>query len=105
MLPVHCCCRPQTRLGFVPIRSKLPANVAMFQVLSESGAVEKVIVTSVATLQTEMTLDESVSEALMNGALDPSRLIPYSATTIVAVKSNHEPIEVWRRVPGFVDDL
>ena len=85
-LPVHCCCKPAKRLGWVDVddRSARPGVAIMLTVRTvESGPARdlshqhRAILTQVAELDLE--------------GFDP----------ILAVKSADVPIEVWRLVPGF----
>ena len=71
-------------------------NVAMFQVLRDDGSVERVIVTSVAEVVSHVEISPEMSR-LSNL---PPELLPKSECYL-AVKSNHEPLDVWRRVHGF----
>jgi hypothetical protein len=94
-LAVHCCCEPAIRLGTVPVhedyvrhrrairfaippRTRLVARANM--ILPEQTMPGAEIWTEVAELQ------------LSDG------------TIYYAVKSAHQPLEVWQRVPGFITD-
>ena len=100
-LPVHCCCHPTTRLGTVLV-CKLPLGAAMFPVLREDGSVERVIVTCVARLAT--VAEQTKAPYVLDESFDPTKPLNRGFRYEDAVKSAHEPIEVWRRVPGFVED-
>lgn len=104
-LPVHCCCNPEKRLGTVPVH-RLPMGVAMFQVMPEPcpdrdrpyEKPERVIVTKVAKIR----VDDGDLCAIMGDRIVDMFVKPIREHE--AVKSNHEPIEVWRRVPGFEEE-
>ncbi len=89
LLPVHCCCSPSLRIGYVevpdgaglgPIRFTIPPAFHLEAPGPDSGRPRmhpaSYILTEIATL-------------LDHGA------------TVLAVKSAHLEVDVWRRVPGF----
>ena len=94
ILPVHCCCEPGRRLGYVPV-GRLPLGVVMFPVRTPEGL--RVIRTEIAEIRTIRTTTEVFSQV--------SGEITSTVTSVVAVKSAHEPIEVWRLVPGFLEEV
>jgi hypothetical protein len=93
LLPVHCCCTPMKRLGYVPVRRLSFTNEAWFNVMN-AGAVERVIRTEIG----RVWLDRARVGDVINGHVENTRIF------VDAVKSAHEPIEVWRRVPGFIEN-
>jgi hypothetical protein len=87
-LPVHCCCEPAKRLGWMPdryrFRWRVQVSPASLTLWPPSAAGERTAPTFV-----------DIEVAML--ALDDHEVIR-------AVKSNEIPIEVWRTVPGFIED-
>jgi hypothetical protein len=92
MLPVHCCCDPAKRLGWVPVperRLEAPGPVRFIlghlTLNLETGAV-----TRPAQLDTVVAWLENC------GAYPHGRQL--------AVKSADTPLDQWRKIPGFIED-
>ncbi len=101
-VPVHCCCDPSKRLGWVKL-DRVP----------EPGRI------SFCTERASYTLMAS-SRSLLASAepyrMPPTRFNPahhirteiawltQGDDTFLAVKSNDYPIEEWRKVVGFIED-
>lgn len=84
MLPVHCCCDPKKRLGWVPAPST--PGPRSFVVGQPSMNLLTGEVTHARILRTEVAwLDQHGRRRL-------------------AVKSAHEPVETWRKVAGFIEE-
>ncbi len=75
LLPVHCCCHPMIRFGWVPVPVLVTHNRPIRFPLPDG----KILYTEIGELW---------------GIFECHP----------AIKSNHEPIEVWRQVPGFIED-
>lgn len=88
VLPVHCCCDPGLRLGWVPTPASMkgPGDVRFV-----AGYPAKDLLTNEVhypeRIFTEVAWLEFDGEERMLG-----------------VKSNDVPIETWRKVPGFIED-
>lgn len=89
MLPVHCCCEPSKRLGWVPVRKQRRGPIR-FMLGLPSYDMETNVVTSPPTLDTEI---ETIEDDRVRGCG------PY-----LAVKSANQPVDVWRKVSGFVEE-
>lgn len=89
LLPVHCCCEPWMRLGWVPVPVKY-----------ERGAWIVFWPAPWRSISSEPTA------ALLEGRITTmvATLVFADGTAVDAVKSGHVPLEVWREVPGFVED-
>jgi hypothetical protein len=88
-LPVHCCCDPERRLGWVPAQKRLGPVRFVITPRSVTLAFDD---DAVPVKHPAVTLDAEVEKLHARGE------------TILAVKSNDHPIEQWRRVPGWIDD-
>lgn len=94
-LPVHCCCNPDKRLGWVSVREN-PMRVfpwiVHFVCRREftGGSVLRGDRIDIAPAKVIVTTIERLG---LPGGL-----------VIDAVKSAHEPIEVWRQVPEFQEE-
>lgn len=89
MLPVHCCCDPAKRLGWVPVPDKLHergCGPVRFQV----GLPSYELLTGVVTQPDQI---DTTIERLIDGDEE-----------YLAVKSAEQPVDVWRKVPGFLED-
>lgn len=106
-LPVHCCCTPDLKLGTVevpdgsdvgPVHFVIPPRMSSAPVPADlvgfDGSMEpaKHLYTEIARLGT------------YGSALAAS--LSVNATNIrLAVKSAHQPLEVWLQVPSFRRDV
>lgn len=90
MLPVHCCCTPDKRLGWVPVR--------------ELGRIGPIRFVTERPLWILGPNDEPrfSPPRYIEAAID--RLTLTRGETIWAVNSNDHPIEEWRKVRGFIED-
>ena len=79
-LPVHCCCEPGKRLGYLPV---------------PQGDTLAVL------LPPERRGDDM--EPLRTATLRVRALHRQGEGRIVAFDSGHQPIEVLRKVPGWID--
>lgn len=95
VLPVHCCCEPTKRLGWVPVpASRMELDNATFAITIVAGrdaydmwTGAKVPAPRIHTEVARLTLDDE-----------------HGQQTILAVKSADIPIETWRCIPGFIED-
>jgi hypothetical protein len=110
LLPVHCCCDPKVRLGWIPVatRSQHVGERLSF-IIRRAGAT----LTGYAPLRGDYgtvehvpaeRIDTEVSELVEPPANGDFNTPGYEWRHTLAVKSAHHPIETWRRVPGFIDD-
>lgn len=86
-LPVHCCCDPSLRLGWIPV-----------PLTKRAGSEFRIVVVSPSKVRDlgaplEMIYIEAEVQWLTRGDV-----------RTLAVKSGHQPIEVWRRVHGFIEN-
>ena len=96
-LPVHCCCEPGKRFGWVPVPERQRVRGAICFVIAP-GRMEwrddkSVHLVFAQTINTEVN-DLALGDA---GAGGPGEII-------LAVNSADQPINVWRQVPGFIED-
>jgi hypothetical protein len=84
MLPVHCCCEPGKRLGWVPAPST-PGPIAFM-----AGH------RSVNLLDGETIMPTKISTCI--------DWLQDGTGRRLAVNSADTPIETWRKVPGFIED-
>ena len=89
-LPVHCCCDPDKRLGWVPCELQFPGPVKF-----RAGYIAQDLLSGVVTHPPVIK-----TEAAMVTVYKPHK----GVAVALAVKSAHVPIETWRRVPGFKED-
>jgi hypothetical protein len=80
-VPVHCCCNPDKRLGWLEVPDNL-ARPGVFYIPMRSAS-------GFGQLEVQLAL-----------LLDPHP----PANVILAAKSGHEPVETWEKVPGFTRD-
>lgn len=85
-LPVHCCCDPSLRLGWVPCRLTEPGPVVFI-----AGHVTRDLWIGAVSSVPERVHTE-VASLWDNGE------------RVLAVKSNEHPIETWRKIPGFIEE-
>ena len=90
--PVHCCCTPCTRLGYVVVDNPRFLGEVRFVVRHDDVSIDREIVTEIATV------------GHLEARSDGDGEIKETRHSVRAVKSAHEPIEVWRRVEGFSED-
>jgi len=88
-LPVHCCCEPSRRLGWVPVFETTLGKWIVFALrpvlrAADDDGDRRVEVLSITTMVAPLLLPDG--------------------TTIDAVKSANAPLAWWREVPGFVED-
>lgn len=91
MLPLHCCCDPALRLGWVP---RPPQVDGPRSVIFVAGHVAKDLLTG------EVHYPERIYTEV---AWLVNDFTPKGKGRL-AVKSNDVPIETWRKVPGFIED-
>ena len=92
MLPLHCCCDPALRLGWVP------------RPLGVEGPCKAVYVAGHPTrdlMTGEVTYPERIYTEVEILAVEQ---VDGTSVERLAVKSNDVPIETWRKVPGFIED-
>lgn len=110
LLPVHCCCDPKVRLGWIPVptRSQHVGERLHFIIRREGAQL-----TGFAPLRGDYgTVEHRPAEVIdteVGELFTPPENVTvdtpiYEWTRTLAVKSNHHPIETWRKVPGFVDE-
>lgn len=107
-LPVHCCCEPNVRLGWVPVPARRLTKPGPVHFVVGHHAVALWLVPVLATVR---RLETSVEELQL--VLSPAQRYQCEHGTphytvpltmkILAVKSAHEPIDTWRKIPGFVE--
>lgn len=85
MLPVHCCCEPAKRLGWVPCGADRPKPVN-FVAGHPRIDLETGVVTQPAIIRTEVSV------------------LHVDDDSYLAVKSAEQPIETWRKVAGFIEE-
>ncbi len=102
MLPVHCCCTPDKRLGWVPVGESYRIGPIRFMTERPSWAFDPA--------KWVLTLEEPRHNP---PRYNPPRYIETEVArltlsrggdTIIAVNSNDYPIEEWRKVRGFIED-
>jgi hypothetical protein len=89
-LPVHCCCSPTKRLGWVRLPRELGHRGQVRFVIPPTREFQSDI--TVATVKQGGTIYTEVAELFVG------------VDRLFAVKSAHQPIDVWMQVPGFVPD-
>lgn len=106
--PVHCCCTPGLRLGWVEVPEDIARGGVVMFARSKPlevgppylgpGAVMNVAPTIRAQLRT-IQYPARKTEILSDGTLT----VP---VTVIrpAFDSGDQPIEAWREVPGFIED-
>ena len=110
-LPVHCCCSPALRLGWVPgpivelgARFKLvihePHRVRIF---GEPDAPRSVDEFSIDVTVKELHRTVRYMEPYQCPEGRWHHTVPVSKR-MLAIDSHDQPIETWRRVPGFIED-
>lgn len=90
LVPVHCCCDPNKRLGWVPAK-EAPGPVT-FVLGRPRRSLWDGTVTQPETFTTEIAYLVNFGAVLGD------------AHRFLAVKSNDLPIEKWRLIPGFIED-
>jgi len=103
-LPVHCCCEPGRRFGWVPAPSWLvtatrhrPVAVR-FHIPPERefiGALDEIRAVEIKSGQVIYTEVNELALAPVDGG---------TGEVILAVSSADVPLETWRKVPGFIED-
>jgi len=95
-LPVHCCCEPGRRFGWVPVPERQRVRGAIYFVIApgrmewrEGNSVHLVFAQTINTEVNDLAL------APVDGG--PGEII-------LAVNSADQPIETWRKVPGFIEE-
>jgi hypothetical protein len=91
-VPVHCCCHPSKRLGYV----ELPRELVKW------GAINFLAMPALTSGRTAAGDCAIIQGKAIRTSIEA--LVVGGRVGELAVKSNHEPIEVWRRVKGFVED-
>lgn len=90
LVPVHCCCEPTKRLGWVPAPEKLgPVKFALGR---PTRSLTTGLIAPLEIIETEIAWLVNYEAYHTN------------AERFMAVKSNDIPIEQWRRIPGFVEE-
>lgn len=87
MLPVHCCCEPSKRLGYVLAPDR----------------VGRINFSWMECFPTSLRLDVVQPPPTRHEIHTTVESLHYNGEHILAVKSAHQPIETWRKVPGFVE--
>lgn len=96
-LPVHCCCHPETRLGWVPV----PPEVSDPSFRASGGRLRfRFQVPREATFKALDTAWMLKPAEIIDAEVQ--QLMHSDGTVEWAVKSGHLPIESWRQVPGFI---
>lgn len=86
-LPVYCCGGPSQRLGWVPVsRTRRRPGPIVFRIGHRSKDLMTGVVTEPARLHAEMLRFDDDGER------------------ILVVKGGEYPIDVWRKVPGFLEE-
>lgn len=86
-LPVYCCCDPSQRLGWVPVpRTRWRPGPIVFKVGHRLKDLMTGVVTEAGRLHTEMLW------------------LDHEGERILIVKGGEQPVEVWRKVPGFLEE-
>lgn len=102
-LPVHCCCDPNKRLGWVKLeRLPMPGQKLRF-------CIERA---SYSLMPSRGVVASADPNRTPDARFNPARYLEVEVawlwlnTTdeILAVKSNDYPIEDWRKVVGFIED-
>lgn len=105
MVPVHCCCNPAKRLGWIPLeQSRLYPHRLRFvvaptfeELTGRRDSSEPPTSSTLGQLETEVCeLWRLTDEKDADGQRIPE--------TFLALKSGHQPLEVWKRVRGFQAD-
>jgi len=84
-LPVHCSGAPATRIGWVPAPNVTAPGPIRFAIGHTCTDLLTGEVTPAGRLDTEVTW------------------LPYGGDRQLTVMSADQPIEVWRKVPGFIE--
>jgi hypothetical protein len=94
-LAVHCCCEPAIRLGTVPVPDDFIQHrrAIRFAIPPRSRLVARDGVIEPEQTLPGMEIWTEVAELQLS-----------DGTIYYAVKSAHQPLEVWQRVPGFIAD-
>jgi hypothetical protein len=92
LLPLHCCCDPALRLGWVP---KPPRVEGPGKVVFVAGLKSTDLLTGEEHYPERIYTETAYLHTTTPGGHTDYRL---------AVKSNDVPIETWRKVPGFIED-
>ena len=101
-LPVHCCCEPGRRFGWVPAPSWLRdarRAAVRFHIPPEREFIGALDELQSAEIKSGQVIYTEVNEL----ALAPIRSDD-PCEIILAVNSADQPIEVWRQVPGFIEE-
>lgn len=105
MVPVHCCCNPETRLGWLPLeqsrlyphRLRFVVQPTLEELTRRRDGSEPPMGSAFGQLETEVCeLWRLTDERDPDGARIPERFM--------ALKSGDVPLEVWKRVRGFQAD-
>lgn len=97
VLPVHCCCDPVKRLGWVPV----PGRLRMIDMGHGEGQVTFIAGRDARDLWTGEPLPAPrIHTEIARLTITRNNW----QETFLAVKSADIPIETWRRIPGFVED-
>jgi len=101
-LPVHCCCDPTKRLGWVHVAGVPRPGPLSFCTERASYAL---------MTPTRSLLASAEPDRMPELRFNPARHIRTEVAwltagddTFLAVKSNDYPIEEWRKVVGFIED-
>ena len=86
-LPVHCCCEPGKRLGYLPV--------------PRSGGDRLLIVLPRGRMPASM--GEALGMPVVDTACLRVRRLHKGAVQMDAFDSGHQPLEVLRRIPGWRD--
>ncbi len=105
MVPVHCCCNPEKRLGWLPLeqsrlyphRLRVLVQPTLEELTRLRPGGELPAVSTAGQLETEVCeLWRLTDEKDPDGQRIPERFL--------ALKSGDVPLEVWKRVRGFQAD-
>jgi hypothetical protein len=109
-LPVHCCCEPERRIGWVRMPANIPLDREQFVSFQISQPMTMLIGEPVRTPAREIhatteRLDLVVRpiETYICAQGIPHQTVPVIGR-VLAVKSPHVEIAKWRKVVGFVED-
>jgi hypothetical protein len=106
MLPVHCCCDPAQRLGWVPVVEHRLKNISFISRQASSALIDEPRHFAAKRIDTEIALLHIPVRPIECYVCDAGKMHETISVwkEILAVKSNDYPITEWRKVAGFVED-
>lgn len=106
-LPVHCCCDPGRRLGWAPVTHP-DRDRARYVIIQPAKALWPPDVNDTPAQVLDVEIATVVVPARKREAyVCPKGSAHYTVPVMVrrrALKNEDHPLDLWRRVPGFIED-